>query len=393
MTVKNQYPVVLLHGMFGFGQQQVTNSFLPYFGLWKWNVKKHFNKMGIHTVAPSMGPFTSAWDRACEIYAQLVGGTVDYGKAHSEKYGHERYGRTYEALLPEWGTVDKDLNRVKINIIGHSFGGVSGRMLTELMVHGSEEERLATDPEDLSPLFKGGHEDWVHSITTLASPHNGMTSVEGNVGKAMGQICRVICDVMAIVDTTKLRNFYDLELDMFHITTDPEKKTHIWKGFKDRQVKKFLFKNKDNIVYDLTLQGAAEVNEKLPMIDNVYYFSHRVCRTKGFLGKQYPTPLAFPLLNILGFFMGRQPKKLMPGKKKIWRKNDMVINTESAKAPLGYPARELTKADKHVKFKPGKWYVYPEARGDHMSYCGWLVRRKKYKKFYMSLYETVSNCK
>ena len=50
--------------------------------------------MGIHTVAPSMGPFTSAWDRACEVYAQLVGGTVDYGKAHSEKYGHERYGRT-----------------------------------------------------------------------------------------------------------------------------------------------------------------------------------------------------------------------------------------------------------------------------------------------------------
>ena len=31
MTYQNKYPVVLLHGMFGFGQQQITNDVLPYF--------------------------------------------------------------------------------------------------------------------------------------------------------------------------------------------------------------------------------------------------------------------------------------------------------------------------------------------------------------------------
>ncbi len=76
MTYQNKYPVVLLHGMFGFGQQQITNDVLPYFGLWTTDVRKMFIDMGVPCVAPSMGPFTSAWNRACEIYAQLFGGTV-----------------------------------------------------------------------------------------------------------------------------------------------------------------------------------------------------------------------------------------------------------------------------------------------------------------------------
>lgn len=27
---------------------------------------------------------------------------VDYGQAHAEKYGHDRYGRTYTGVMPEW---------------------------------------------------------------------------------------------------------------------------------------------------------------------------------------------------------------------------------------------------------------------------------------------------
>ncbi len=104
MTYQNKYPVVLLHGMFGFGQQQITNDFLPYFGLWTTDVRKMFIDMGVPCVAPSMGPFTSAWNRACEIYAQLFGGTVDYGKAHAEKYGMNRYGDGTHVLRQRRGT-------------------------------------------------------------------------------------------------------------------------------------------------------------------------------------------------------------------------------------------------------------------------------------------------
>lgn len=383
----NKYPVVLLHGMFGFGQQQITNNFLPYFGLYKKDIKKMFNEeMGVHCVAPSMGPFTSAWNRACEIYAQLVGGRVDYGKAHSEKFGCERYGRTYKALLPEWGQKDKDGNIIKINIIGHSFGGVSGRMLTELLINGSEEERAATDPSDLSPLFQGGHSGLVHSITTLASPHNGMTSVENKQGEVMGQICRFMSDIVNIMDATPLKKFYDLQLDHYKIT--PKGLFGFTRAWSDGKIKKYFFENKDNIVYDLTRQGAAEVNEKIATQPDIYYFSFRGKRTIGILGKQIPSPKAFPVLNILGYFMGTMVDDVPD---KSWLANDMVINTVSAEAPLNAP-RTKAKPDQN-SYKPGIWNVMPLERKDHMSYCGWMEKEATYEKFYKDIYNRVSSQK
>ncbi len=118
MKKQTKYPVVLLHGMFGWGQQQLLERVVPYFGFYNVNIRKMFQKEGIHTVSPSMGPFTGAWDRACEVYAQLVGSTVDYGKAHSAKYGHERFGRTYtKALLPEWGSLH-GCRTVRLPVLG-----------------------------------------------------------------------------------------------------------------------------------------------------------------------------------------------------------------------------------------------------------------------------------
>ncbi|MBQ8063802.1 MAG: hypothetical protein IJ230_07690 [Clostridia bacterium] len=383
----NKYPVVLLHGMFGYGQQQITNDLLPYFGLWTIDARKVFRDCGVKAVAPSMGPFTSAWNRACEVYAQLFGGTVDYGKAHAEKYGMNRYGRTYKsALLPEWGTKDENGNLIKINIIGHSFGGVSGRMLTELMVNGSEEERAVTDPDDLSPLFAGGHKGWVHSITTLASPHNGMSSVEGKVGTAMRHICRGICDVMNVLDVTPLRPVYDLTLDMYGLTPDYFDFKNVWK---DKEFKDYMFNNKDTIVYDLTIKGAHEANDKLPTHEDIYYFSYRGCRTiTDGIGQEWPSLLAFPILNVLGYFMGKQKEPDIPDLS--WRKNDMVVNTVSCEAPNGAPRVDAMPGDWPAKYKPGVWHVFPVEMKDHMSYCGWTETKQTYAKFFQTIFYDIS---
>ena len=32
------------------------------------------------------------WDRAVELFYQIKGGTVDYGKEHSALHGHARFG-------------------------------------------------------------------------------------------------------------------------------------------------------------------------------------------------------------------------------------------------------------------------------------------------------------
>ena len=37
-----------------------------------------------------------------EFFYQIKGGTVDYGKEHSARHGHARFGRTFPGLYPAW---------------------------------------------------------------------------------------------------------------------------------------------------------------------------------------------------------------------------------------------------------------------------------------------------
>ena len=388
MKERSRYPVVLLHGMFGWGQQQALERVIPYFGFYNVNIRKMFEWEGVKAVAPSMGPFSSAWDRACEVYAQLVGGTVDYGKAHSEKYGHARFGRTYEkAMLPEWGSVDAGGDLVKINIIGHSFGGASGRMLIELLANGSEEERTVTSLEDLSPLFAGGHADWVHSMTALAAPHDGSTIFNGLSGRVFEPFALYFCSLINALDGTPFKRVYDLELDMFGIT--PRRYMNPLKGWKPGELKAF-FAQPDNLNYDATLEGAAELNKKLGTQPNIYYLSYHGCRTihVPLLGWEVPRLKAVPLFNIFGFLIGLQDKS---APNKSYRPNDMLVNEVFGQAPTGDPrVNELDFPTPGVLYTPGEWHVFPVETKDHLSYCGWAEPRDEYAEFYRSIYEVVS---
>ena len=44
MKKQTKYPVVLLHGMFGWGQQQLLERVVPYFGFYNVNIRKMFQK-------------------------------------------------------------------------------------------------------------------------------------------------------------------------------------------------------------------------------------------------------------------------------------------------------------------------------------------------------------
>ena len=95
MERQNNYPFIVVHGFLGYGEGSALNSVLPYFGFRPdRKVVKQARSMGFEVYAPSLGGFNSMWDRACDLYAQIIGGTTDYGKVHSELFGHLRYGRT-----------------------------------------------------------------------------------------------------------------------------------------------------------------------------------------------------------------------------------------------------------------------------------------------------------
>ena len=131
-------PVVFVHGLMGWGQRAGINAVLPYWGMTTGSLTSYLNSLGYETYSATVGPISSAWDRACELYAQLTGTTVDYGAAHAAAHDHARYGITYDQpLFSGWGT------KRAVNLVGHSFGGATTRQFLELMANGSAEEVAA----------------------------------------------------------------------------------------------------------------------------------------------------------------------------------------------------------------------------------------------------------
>jgi hypothetical protein len=55
------------------------------------DIQEELKNRGYKVYSAAIGPFSSNWDRACELYAFIKGGYVDYGLAHSEKYSHRRF--------------------------------------------------------------------------------------------------------------------------------------------------------------------------------------------------------------------------------------------------------------------------------------------------------------
>jgi triacylglycerol lipase len=156
--------IVLVHGLGGFGPNE--GLFLSY-----WPLKSEYTDAGFDVKETAVGPVSSDWDRACELYAQLKGVRTDYGIAHSARYGHHRFGRDYtgQGLYPEWNTT------FPVNLIGHSMGGTTARLLEKLLQEGDARERSAGG--DTSPLFTG-NKNWVISLSTYASPHDGAVLVD-----------------------------------------------------------------------------------------------------------------------------------------------------------------------------------------------------------------------
>ncbi len=93
------------------------------------------------------------------------GGRVDYGAAHAAKYGHERYGKTYEGIYKDLETRTR-----RYTLVGHSMGGQTIRQLKSIRNGNREEiEYQKEHGGEISPLFKGNNDNMISSITTLGT--------------------------------------------------------------------------------------------------------------------------------------------------------------------------------------------------------------------------------
>ena len=261
------YPFVFVHGLLGFGDRADVNTLLPYWGMSSGSITEYLTRLGYESYAAQVGPISSAWDRACELYAQLTGTTVDYGIAHSAEKDHARFGITYsEPLFEGWGP-DK-----KVNLIGHSFGGASIRMFLDILADGCEEELAAAEAAGVepSPFFTGGKADWVYSLTAIAAPHNGTTYFDA-CKLSSTAIPAFIYDSGSFLKITPFYNFYDLQLEHFGVSrndgeSDLEYLTRVLCSEKYKS-------HHDTALEDLTVDCAYAINDGIEIQENVYYFS------------------------------------------------------------------------------------------------------------------------
>ena len=386
---QTRYPYVLVHGLGGWGTGSGVNSFVRYWGTDTGDLAAYLREQGYEVYTPSVGPVSSAWDRACELYAILTGSTVDYGAAHAAEHRHARFGRTYAApLLPQWDKTKK------VNLVGHSFGGETVRLLASLLAYGDETEQAAS-PGDLSPLFEGGRQALIHSVTTLCSPHNGssLTCILDTAGRLAGlnsttELLATLCFATAGL-TNPLNGTYDFMLDQFGVTD-------VSGGYSGicRAISAVISSGKDHAGYDLSPDGAAALNRRIRLCPDVYYFSYAYQTTgdSDLFYTQKPRsdtlPVLYPLALAMGAFNGTTPGGIRIDE--TWQKNDGLVSVISALYPFGDPNTPLPPQN---EIRKGIWNIAPVRTGHHGTVIGLSADADETRAFYTELFAMIDALK
>ena len=376
-----KYPVVFVHGMFGWGDDEGINNYMPYWGSTTGNLITFLNEEGYDTYSASVGPASSAWDRACELYARINGGVVDYGKAHSERVNHRRFGRYYDKpLIPDWSS------EKKIHLIGHSFGGNTIRLLAHLLTYGAPEEVAAIGEDDkkVSDLFKGGQQDLIASLVSICAPHNGTTTFL--MAKKFGilpVLKTVAYNYIGIAGRSPAEGtIFDFHLEQYGVSDTPGQKD----AYPLRRANKQFKHNLDNVEYDMCPEGAKKLNNLIEISPEIYYFSYSYnCITVNALGKfHFPDRCDFPFLTGTSYLVLLYKKFAHLSVKEDFMSHafDGLVDLPSALYPDDEPYTRFTCIE---DVKPGIWNVMRTRDGDHGTPIGLFADKGETRDFYFEI--------
>ena len=346
---KNHDPIILVHGFNGYasGTGPITGKG-NYWGGDRLKIIQDYRAKGYNVMEASVSAFGSNYDRAVEYY-YIKGGRVDYGAAHAAKYGHERYGKTYAGAYKDWKPGQK------IHLIGHSMGGQTIRYLEELLRHGSPEEVEYQKQHggDISPLYKGGQDNMISSITTIATPHNGTHAADllGNE-----EIIRQVAYDYARSKGNKLSHV-DVGLSQWGLK-QREDETLVQYIQRVKQSK--LWTTKDNGFYDLTTEGTDILNQKTSLNPNIVYKTYQGESTR-------PGPNGTQKADVnmnIGYTL--TANTIGKVKDKAWRENDGLVSVISGQYPLNQAHTSATD-----QVQKGVWQVTPVKHNwDHGDFVG-----------------------
>jgi triacylglycerol lipase len=352
--MSNNYPVILCHGLVGWGPAEVGG--FPYWGFAP-TVPSPLSRY-----VAAVGPLSSTHDRACELAFQIKGGTVDYGEAHAKEMGHARFGKTFDksvAFHPDWSEANP------VHLVGHSMGTPTSWMLQQL---------LATDY-----FGWGSNAKWVKSVSGISGVLNGMTSTyffgcDEKTGlipaNSVAAILFAWIEFTVSITGDLFNRVYDFDLGHWGFTLQPgETLPSLVKRITDSP----MFRGKDNAMYWLTIQAALDQNKLCKTYPDTYYFTYVTEQThKGFLTDcQVPTLLMNPLMIAPAYYQGSKVfnQPFYPGfKSSDWWSNDGLVSAYTQMFPRisgSHPVGGEIKATQQ-NFTPGKWFYQMLNDTDHL---------------------------
>ncbi len=380
---KYDYPVILVPGLCAYGESGLGKN-LPYFG----QTAKLLRAQGLTCHTATFTALNGVWDRACELYAQIIGGTVDYGAAHAEKYGTNRFGVSYPGFVSNWN------NTNKVSLVAYGFGAPVARLLAYLLENGSKKEQ-ESGAADISPLFKGGMGESINVIITLAGDNDGTTFFQ-----ALDEYVPFTETATKLIWKAKSLFRGEDKLTYGELT--------------DARLEKYLNAGRDNLFFDVGLEGMAQLNKLLKINPNVYYVSftgETSKNVKEFLPelktKKHGNPFTDKKINLLdvnldiptlasgilapfalliGTYKNYLPEK--PVATPVYHANDGFMPTNCALAPS---TEEYTSFRYLDECRPGVWYQMPIEAMNHLAFLGYFVKKDKFQNFVLDLADILTD--
>lgn len=374
----NNQPVVFVHGLLGFGPDELGP--LAYWGS-AFRVPSPLLRF-----EASVGPLSSAHDRACELAAQIKGTQVDYGAEHSRLAGHARFGRDFtgRGFVPTWSAINP------VHLVGHSLGAPTLRCLQHLLAHDAWGWR-----SDAS---------WIASISAISGVLNGSTltyffGVDEATGRLKPNSGITPIALMLETFTTATDRFfevlYDFDLQHWGFTRLPGE-TLV--DYLSRVAESPFFWGEDNAAYSLSLQGAYADNGRWATFPDCFYFSYITEQsTRGlFTGYYYPDLRMNPALLALSTYIGRKefahsPIPMANFHSADWWENDGMVPTYAQQYPrtngIHPVGGEFDLTTPLTWFEPGRWYYTWEHGVDHLDICisPQLTQFGRQRRFYEGL--------